>query len=856
MPRRAFALLPVLLLAFLCASLALLCGATARLAGADAGSRLRLDRARLSALAAARLGLGCLAQSAGPDQRWTGNGSDGVAWVARRADDLWWREVMAGAWRGAGRAEMAWQARDLSCGADLAAPLLARERAAASARRPRQRQRIASGATQPAPEPARLAAAIAGDATWLSPAETGYAACGVRAVLVDPSTGRWRRNLSDPAELARCLDEPLARALLEPSPAVREQPARGLPPLQVGSGPARLRHMPVLTELALSFGVFNARSDGRHRVRFHAQMTLWNPSALPMLTVSDQRMFLAELEGAPEITVTNLDSGATFTTWLDRCPPGVFWGYTQGVRERGLWWWAEVLDAARHGMSRSGLLPGEVYAMLMPDPTAQPYGLSRVVGRGTWRYDDGPRPPGWLRPSPEVFLPEDRILVAMRFVTPGTTVRLHPYVGPLAAGTEAAAYPSPATVVLAHVPWPDARLELTGAEYSRVDSNGYLIGERRFCWRARLAAEDDDAVRALLADPAFLAGHHDLADPSERGRWIVTADAAGEALAAVFPARRQSLGDGHLNRHEAMTDGAFDDWRARDIPVDPPLDVPSLRCLAWAEPELWLSEVDRSFFACPDNESELPTSENPRLVPWQPARGPEALAAQREMLTGPGAAELLALEGPFNINSTDARAWEALLGLDPIDWTADAGGPAAPGRIRAQAAFFSHPTGAMLAKFGSSTPCDEPDEKRLRLDAGSREASARRQSVRAPAPEALRRFCEQLAEGLRARETPLEGVADLYRSGLIERAAAAAGLNEGVPRGSPLWIDGPTLLGAHASLLVARGDTFAVRGAGQFGGATATLELTVQRVPEAAGRPHLGRRFVVTRARWLREPIP
>lgn len=862
--RRAFALVPALLLASLCVAVALLCHSAGTLAGASARSSSVRGRCKLAALAAARLGCGVLAQSLGPDVRWSGTDAAGVAWVAWRRrseggeDEVWERRALAGRQADGRGAVLEWRAADLACRSDIAAPWLARERGGALARRPRMRQRLASGATLPEPSPALLASARVGDAAVLRAYQgvsaAGSTTAGTRSLLIDPATGAWRENLSCVDVLAGRLGQPLAEALLSPSAAVREQPARGMEPVDVGTGAARLRHVPVLTDLALSIGVFNARSDGRHRVRMHAQMTLWNPSALPLLTPSDKRLFLAEIEGAPEITVTNLDSGASFSTWLDRCPPGVFWSYTQGPRERGIWWWVEVLDSARHGMLRSGILPGEVYSLLMPDPAAQPYGLSRVIGADTWRYDPAEHAPGWTRPAPEVFLPDDRIVVALRFVTPGTTLRLHPYVGPLPAGMEAADYGSPAVLTLAHVPWSDGRLELTGAEYSRIDSNGYVIGERRFCWRARLVAQSDAALFALAQEKSLMGSDVDLADPVQRGRWALSADPvveAREAVDAFAGAAGGVLRDGFVNRHEAAVDGAFADWRLRDVPVDPPLDVGSLRLLHGVPLAMWMGELDRAFFACPDMSDEQSLSENPRLTPWSVPRSAEEQAALRLALLGPDAARWLALEGAFNVNSQDATAWESFLCSVPLSWEADSGGLAPPGHIESRAGFFSQPTGAMLAKFASDQPCDESDERREQRGEDAGRLSMRRQSVRAPSADAIRRFSEHLVAEIGRESQPFAGVGSFLASGVVERALASSLLNDGIDAGSPLALDGPTVLGAHLALLVARGDTFSVVGEARVDGARMALELTVQRVPESAAKPHLGRRFVVTKARWL-----
>ena len=65
-----------------------------------------------------------------------------------------------------------------------------------------------------------------------------------------------------------------------------------------------------------------------------------------------------------------------------------------------------------------------------------------------------------------------------------------------------------------------------------------------------------------------------------------------------------------------------------------------------------------------------------------------------------------------------------------------------------------------------------------------------------------------------------------------------------------MYLDGPRILAAFLPLLVARGDTFQVRGEAKVDGARVVLELTLQRYPERAAKAHLGRRFKVVAARW------
>ena len=98
---------------------------------------------------------------------------------------------------------------------------------------------------------------------------------------------------------------------------LRDNRAAGLPVMQAAGSNHALSHFAPLVDLRLSLGFFNARTDGRHRMRFHVSGLLWNPSSAPLLAEAEGRLYLLEVIGAPEVTVRNLDSGAGFTVDLD-----------------------------------------------------------------------------------------------------------------------------------------------------------------------------------------------------------------------------------------------------------------------------------------------------------------------------------------------------------------------------------------------------------------------------------------------------------------------------------------------------------------------------------------------------------
>ena len=856
--RPAFVLMPILTLISLCLVIALLCLSECSLGTISARSWSTHTRGHLSALAAARLGIGQLQQYLGPDRRLSGTHRNGDGWAAELIENEWVKYSLGGSMSGDDGVRLDWKIADLSCRCDLAAPIAAFGRSTQSARRARMRQTLASGAGQAAPELSSISAAKVIDLDYLCKssgivtADSIYTA-GSRSILQNPLSGQWRENLSVVDNLAKHFGSLLAIRLLKPPADLNNQPQRGLEPTEIGEGVVRFRHMPVLTDFRISLGVFNTRSDGRHRVRLHGHFTFWNPAALALLTPADKRLFLAEIEGAPEITIRNLDSGATFTTWLDRNPHGTFWTYTQGPRENTIWWWIDILDTTRHGMARSGILPGEVYTALVPDPVAQPSGIARVIDRGSWRFDASEHPPGWQRPSPDVFLPKDRIVISVRFVTPGVTLRLRPYVGLLNAQTSATHYPSPALYTLSHVPWPDARLELTGAEYSRVDSAGYVLPERRFSWHARLRPKDQDEALSWAYDHSIMQAEVDLAQPNQLAKWDITQDPVAEAQDSRNTLAVPSEGvfwDAHINEHQALTADAYADLRTRNLPIDAPIEWYTLSRLTHMPAEEWLRALDSTFFACPVDDVLEVKSENSRLVPWVLAKSVEELSAQRERLCGPDAAQLLAVEGVFNVNTDNPLAWKAFLESDPVQWQADTGGPSSPGKIKSKFATFSLPSGAMLAKYGSENKSDLSDEELSSADLETKLEAIRRQSLRSITDSKLARFCEELARRIAVRPMPFVGVSDFLKANLIEEAIKDAELNDGIPEGSPMYLDGPRMLAAFLPLLVARGDTFQVRGEAKVDGARVVLELTLQRYPERAARAHLGRRFKVVAARW------
>ena len=417
---RAFSLLLVLVLLSGLAAFVTLLVALSPVAVAEqtvAAERMRL---RQEASALLRLALAEVQAAAGADQ--VATWMDGEAAVASRRTPSGREEVRLSGERMLDGTRWRWRCEDISCGHDDGGEATTSRRASPWARGQVARQAVASGAAASLPGDTEALAGEWGDegiyrSVTNLPAQPGRS-WGGWGLLTNPVLGGWKRDLGSPAVLAATVGPEVATALAQAD--LRDNRAAGLPVMQAAGSDHALSHFAPLVDLRLSLGFFNARTDGRHRMRFHVSGLLWNPSSAPLLAEAEGRLYLLEVVGAPEVTVRNLDSGAGFAVDLDDSPVGDFGIFNQYPREAGLWAWIDVGDVARYGMSRRGLLPGECYAFLGPSPAGQPQGLSRVLSTETWRYEAAPRGAGWRRPSPQVFLPDDRIEVSVRFVSPLT----------------------------------------------------------------------------------------------------------------------------------------------------------------------------------------------------------------------------------------------------------------------------------------------------------------------------------------------------------------------------------------------------------------------------------------------------
>ena len=738
-----------------------------------------------------------------------------------------------------GMIRCAWEAQDLSLARDASAKHLAWLQSSAWARTPAGRAKLPHALPESVSASQRVALEVAGqDFLPWGAAGTSWQ---VRGLLTDPVRGGWRKNLSDGVSLKESLGASISEALA--APAFGQIPSKGFPLGRLRDGARSLEIMPVLTDLRLSMGFFNSRSDGRHRLRFHGSVVLWNPLTVPILAGPQGKMFLVEIVGAPEVTVTNLDAQSSFVVDLDDSPQEDFGVIRQGLRERGLWFWSEITDTSTYGMASRGLLPGEVYASVSPSPEAQPQGLARILTKTTWKLDRALHGPGWRRPDPTIFLPTDRIEIAVRF-RGQVGIRLRPYAGEPRRDDAIADYPAAPAITLEGVAFPDFLIRTTGEDYSREDSAGYVIEERRACLRVRLRRRDPQGLWSA-ASRIHATARWDLADASDAAEWEV-AQPIMAALDVVDHDASPLMGplwDLRANRHDAGEAGAFASVRLKELPGWPRLSVGTLRHLEAAGSKAWLRSMDSSFFgSAPAVKEAGVVSHNPFLSPSEPS----VSADSAQTASG------LQVVGPFNVNSRDPAAWEAFLRDSTGVWTPDAGGPFAPTPLRGPL-FFTRPTGATLAKWGALSAVDLPDAGAELLAPAAFLGLAGQQCVRKLEESRLAELARRIVELQPSHGWPYPSLQAFGGSGLLEQALVAAGINGPFATTSPalpVQLTAEDLLEAWAPVLTVRGDTFKVIGQAEGHEGRYVCELIVQRVADEHPAPHLGRRFRIISVRF------
>jgi len=785
---------------------------------------------------AAIRGLGELQQALGPDVAYAFETLPGRLSVVRNHVQVNLTGEME-----EGSLRSRWVVSDLSLRHDVSARSVATAGASAWAKTSEGRAKLPH-ALAGAVSPGQAVALAVGGPDFFEPRQGAGTSWQVRGLLTDPVRGGWKKDLSVDSGLAEELGPPLASLLR--SSAFTQAPAKGIPLARVTEASGSLDTLPILTDLRLSMGFFNSRSDGRHRLRFHGSVVFWNRLSVPVLAGPQGKMFLVEFVGSPEITVTNLETQSAFVADLDDCPQEDFGIIRQGLRERGLWFWAEVTDPANYGMAGRGLLPGEVYALVNPSPAAQPQGLARILTKTTWKMDRGYHGPGWKRPDPTVFLPSDRIEIAVRF-RGKVAIRLRPYAGEPSRDVAIADYPAKPAIALENIAFPDFLIRTTGEDYSREDSSGYTIEERRACLRIRLRPRETNQLWSAAARGDFSKAGWDFLNPSDAAEWVVDhpVRAALDIVDHDASPAAGPLWDLRANRHDAAEAGAFASVKLHDVPIGPLISPGTLRHLESPGSTDWLGRLDRTFFgAPPDVPASGLFSHNPFLTP----------AGSGVSLTASDAARGAFVGGPFNVNSRDAKAWELFLADAHGAWKPDPGGPFEPQELSGPL-FFTRPAGAPLAKWGAMSPVDLDDEALATLPDDALTALAGQQCARSVAPSKLSQLARRIVELQPTYGWPYPSLESFARSRILEHALESAAIDAPAlspAEALPIRLRAEDLLEAWAPILTVRGDTFSVTGQAEGEGGSCVCELIVQRVAEEHPASHLGRSFRIISVRF------
>ena len=834
--RNGLGLLVSLMLMAALAALAVLLASFAMIELRHQESHRRVQALRLTSENAAKLGLAELQARLGSDVGHDFKSSDGLLMAAgKSAPERLTGESVDGSML------YSWSATDLSMGYDMAARSVAFGQASAWSRTAAGRAKspfaLAESVT-----PAQSVALAAGGADFFGVAPTPANSWQVRGLLTDPVRGGWKKNLADDAALVAEFGEVIGDVLR--SSAFASSPAKGYPLVRMEDGPRLLSTLPVLADIRLSMGFFNARSDGRHRLRFHGSAVFWNRLALPVLAGPQGKMFLVEFVGSPEVTVTNLETQSSFVADLDDCPQEDFGIIRQGLRERGLWFWAEVTDPATYGMSGRGLLPGEVYALVNPAPATQPQGLARILTKTTWKMERAHHGPAWKRPEPTVFLPSDRIEIAVRF-RGKVGIRLRPYEGEPSRDVAIADYPAKPVISLENIVFPDFLIRTSGEDYSREDSSGYVIEERRACLRVRLRSREANDFWSIAEAGGFSRARWDFTKPMDAADWVVDHPvvAALDVVDHDASPLAGPLWDLRANLHDAVEPGAFASVRLLDFPSAPRLSVGALRHLESPRADSWRELLDSAFFAVPLTVQEPGVvSHNPFLIASGVGMAPRAADAARGFY----------VIGSFNINSRDPGSWEAFLRASDGVWKAEAGGPFGPQELHGPT-FFTRPGGASLAKWGAMSPLDIADGVAGDLPEPAFGGLVCQQAVRSFDAGKLTALARKVVELQPSHGWPYPSLAAFARSRILEHALEESGINRqyaSVASELPINLKSDDLLEAWAPVLTVRGDTFKVTGRAEGEGGTCVCELIVQRVADEHPASHLGRRFRIISVRF------
>lgn len=693
-------------------------------------------------------------------------------------------------------------------------------------------------------------------------------------IIADWQRNRLKKNLSDNEYFDELFPKDLFKNFKD---ALPKSPYSGLPiataaPKSIGKLGIDLNVVPVPAEIRLHIGFFNARSDGQHRARFHITTKLWNPNAFPILTHADGQFGLIDFKTLPTLFIQNLDTGGKFSVDLSNFPIGRFGLVRQTPSDKTFNAHCKIFDASDQGFGDNpkypdtGLHAGEIYLARFPDPKGQPNGLSRISGGPTWKFQKGsnPKKPPSKAIDGRWFHDLHKInIFSMPSMLPGEIVLRH-YNGSFPQSITPEDYASP-IISLKNIQFPYIDFTITGKEYNREKAGDYTISQANLVYRIRLKHEDENAMKNLLENCDLRNGILDFANPAVAEAFEISAHTGKRA--SILGEENDESGyffDRFINEHRTEESiPAFSSVQIYDLPNREHASAGTLRFLQMRKlPPLSIGKFsqkvkskkinqipDRYFFSLESKEEESVTSENPLFVHKDQIHSLNKLEIKKESAF----AEQCMIRGPFNINSTNEKAWGSILSNVVENWIQFSGRH--NGRLmswdktasakKLENVFFTRPFSAQFfSPDGKITPLE--DHNLEKATERSREQLLLGQGFRSIRQESLTQLAGHIKKGIEQRlqeRRPFKSISDLADSGLIEGALERTQINTICGKKIPAWF--PNYLRQEHILETLflraspRGDTFTIiLRAEQINPLThqieaaANLEMRVQRLPD------------------------
>ncbi len=693
-------------------------------------------------------------------------------------------------------------------------------------------------------------------------------------VIADWPRKRLKKDLSDENYTDEIFPPLFFKNLRESLPKF---PYAGLPvsravPTAIGKLGVCRNIVPVPADLKLHIGFINARTDGQHRVRFHITAKLWNPNAFPILAHADGQLGLIDFPQLPTFFIRNLDTGGKFSVDFSNFPTGRFGLVRQTPSDKTFNAYCRLFDVSDQGFGddpqspASGLHAGEVYLAQFPDPRGQSSGLSRICGGPTWKFQKHPDPnkAPYQTSNGRWFHDLHRInIFSMPSMLPETIVIRH-YNGRFPQSTEPKDYSAP-IVTLKNFRFPYVDFTISGKAYNREKAGDYTIRQANLVFRIRLKYENAEAMKNLLEHCDLRAGVLDFENPFVAKAFEISAHTGEEARRLADEEQDDGyFFDRFANEHRTEhPQPAFSEIQIYDLPNRnhasvgtlrflqanniPPLAVG--RCSETIKAQKINQFLDRYFFSLQFRNEISTTSENPLFVRKDRMLSLRALEKSEQF----DFARQCMIRGPFNLNSTDTKAWEALLSNTFIQWKQYSGrnrGRLMPWDRKSnpedqENVYFTRPFSAhFFASGGKIYPLKDSDL--AKAPQRSREQFLLGQGLRSLTPEAVAALANYLAKTIKQRlseRAPFLSVSDFADSGILENGIEAARINtiggNRIPEWFPAFLKQEHIMESLALRASPRGDSFTlllrseqINPLTRQTEAVVNLEARIQRLPD------------------------